>query len=165
MRPRTLAAALAAPLVLSGLAPAGRPEDHEGDEMANRKDKGYSGMRRYYTEAAWQARLAAGQACAEQREAGRCRREVVYDELIVRGRLPHTTETGNPVIARDARGWPLSRTPDEREGSPCARRTDGSGHWERMPSPDGGRLPPKASASRYVRSEAADGLRLTPRRI
>ena len=61
MRPRTLAAALAAPLVLSGLALAGRPEDHEGDEMANRKDKGYSGMRRYYTEAAWQARLAAGQ--------------------------------------------------------------------------------------------------------
>jgi hypothetical protein len=126
MRPRTLAAALAAPVVLSGLALAGRAEGHAGDELANRKDKGYSGMRRYYTEAAWQARLAAGQACAEQREAERCRREVVYDELIVRGRLPHTTETGNPVIARDARGWPLSRTPDEREGSPCARRTDGS---------------------------------------
>jgi hypothetical protein len=71
------------------------------NEMAARgelhKDKGYSNMPRYYSGAAWLAKLADKAARDEERRRDRQRWAVVYDVLIAQGRLPHTTESHNPV--------------------------------------------------------------------
>jgi len=57
-----------------------------------------------------------------------------------------------PVAARDARGWPLSRTLEEREASSCARGMEDSGHREDR---EGRRLIPEVISGGRSRQPAA----------
>ena len=102
------------------------------NEMAARgelhKDKGYPDMPRCYSGAPGWPSWPTRQLVTRSAGATRQRWAVVYDVLIAQGRLPHTTESHNPVAQRDVRGWPLSLSLSLDEWEDLRPASKGPGH-------------------------------------